>query len=173
MPEWRSGDDRAAHAHGRALDYLGQPDVGRLLVAAKKSRHGIRDHLLTLMIFRHGIRISEAVALHRQDVGLAHSRSWIARLEDGLSGEQPVAGDKLRAIRRWPAQREDALPSLFVSERKELLIRQAVNCIIGAASTRASLGRVRPYMLRHSCGFALANKGRDLRLRNARKLVMP
>ncbi|WP_323009632.1 tyrosine-type recombinase/integrase [Paracoccus sp. (in: a-proteobacteria)] len=78
--------------------------------------------------------------------------------------EQPVAGDELRAIKRWLARREDALPWLFVSERKKPLTRQAVNYIVGTAGSRAGLGHVHPHMLRHSCGFALANKGRDLRL---------
>ena len=113
MPKRRSvksADDRPADAHVRGRDYLGQPDVDRLLVASKKSRHGVRDHLLILMMFRHGLRVSETIALRRQDVDLAQSRVWIARLKNGLSVEQPVAGDELRAIKRWLARREDALP---------------------------------------------------------------
>ena len=167
MPKQRSvksNADRAADAHVRGRDYLGQPDVDRLLAAAKKGRHGVRDHLLILMMFRHGLRVSEAIALRRKDVDLAQSRVWVARLKNGLSVEQPIAGDELRAIKRWLARREDTLPWLFLSERKQPLARQAVNYIIGTAGTRAGLGRVHPHMLRHSCGFALANKGRDLRL---------
>ncbi|WP_339108778.1 tyrosine-type recombinase/integrase [Thioclava sp. GXIMD4216] len=160
----KSDDDRATHAHIRSRDYLGQPDIDRLLAAAKKSRHGVRDRLLILMMFRHGLRVSEVIALRRRDVDLAQSRIWITRLKNGLSVEQPVAGDELRAIKRWLARRDDALPWLFVSERKLPLTRQAVNYIVGTAGTRAGLERVHPHMLRHSCGFALANKGRDLRV---------
>jgi type 1 fimbriae regulatory protein FimB len=44
------------------------------------------------------------------------------------------------------------------------LTRQAVNYLIATVATRAGLVGVHPHVLRHSCGFALANKGHDLRL---------
>lgn len=160
----KSDDDRAVDSRERRRDYLGQPQVDALLAAAKKGRHGIRDHLLLLMMFRHGLRVSEAIALRREDVDLSQSRLWVSRLKNGLSVEQPIPGDELRAIKRWLARRDDALPWLFISERKQPLTRQAVNYITGAAAKRAGIGHVHPHMLRHSCGFALANRGHDLRL---------
>ena len=42
--------------------------------------------------------------------------------------------------------------------------RKAVNYLIHEAATRAGLPPVHPHMLRHSCGYALANKGLDTRL---------
>ena len=163
-PNVKSDADRATDSHERGRDYLGQPQIDRLLAAAKMGRHGVRDYLLLLMMFRHGLRVSEAIALRRTNVDLAQSRIWISRLKNGLCVEQPVVGDELRAIRRWLARRDDALPWLFISERRQPLTRQAVNYIVKAAGARADLGAVNPHMLRHSCGFALANKGHDLRL---------
>lgn len=154
----------AADDHERSRDFLGPIQIDLLLGAAKKGRHGTRDHLLILMMFRHGLRVSETIALRREHVDLNQSRLWVPRLKRGLSVEQPVAGDELRAIRRWFAKRDDGLPWLFVSERKQPMTRQAVNYILASAGKRAGLGHVHPHMLRHSCGFALANKGHDLRL---------
>lgn len=154
----------AADDHERRRDFLGPVQIDQLLVAAKKGRHGTRDHLLILMMFRHGLRVSETIALRREHVDLDQSRLWVPRLKRGLSVEQPVVGDELRAIRRWLAKRDDGLPWLFVSERKQPMTRQAVNYILASAGKRADLGHVHPHMLRHSCGFALANKGHDLRL---------
>ena len=58
--------------------------------------------------------------------------------------------------------REDNLPWLFVSERQAQLTRQAVNYIVRVAGETAKLGRVWPHMLRHSCGYYLADQGTDL-----------
>ncbi len=159
-----AAQDRTTDAHERARDFLGDTEIDRLLAAAKRGRHGVRDHLLLLLMFRHGLRVSEAIALRRSDANLDQARLWISRLKNGLSVEQPLAGDELRAVRRWLASREDVLPWLFVSERRQPLARQAVNYIVAQAGARAGLGHIHPHMLRHSCGFALANKGYDLRL---------
>jgi type 1 fimbriae regulatory protein FimB len=151
-------------AHERRRDFLGEAEVTALLDGAKAGRHGARDHLILLTMYRHGLRVSEAVGLRRDEVDLDRARLWVRRLKNGLSVEQPIAGDELRALRRYLATRKDALPWLFLSERGQPLTRQSVNYLITAAAIRAGVAPVHPHMLRHSCGFALADKGHDLRL---------
>ena len=92
-----------------------------------------------------------------------HARLWVERLKNSLSVEHPIAGDELRAIKRYLATRDDKLPWLFVSERGQPMTRQAVNYLIGAAAKVAGLKNVHPHTLRHSCGYYLADRGTDLR----------
>ena len=80
--------------------------------------------------------------MKRDQVNLAQARVWVARLKNSLSVEQPIAGDELRAIKRYLATRTDKLPWLFVSERRQQMTRSAVNYLMSVAGGSAGLKNV-------------------------------
>jgi type 1 fimbriae regulatory protein FimB len=159
----RSVDTTDAHERARK-DFLNETDAETLIESAKGGRYGTRDHIMLLMLYRHGLRVSELVDMRRDHVNLERSRVWVARKKHSLSTEQPILGDELRALKRYLATRDDALPWLFVNEQRAQFTRQAINYLVKQAAQRGKLGHVHPHMLRHSCGFKLANQpGADLR----------
>ena len=148
-------------------DYLFPSEIKLLMEAIKRSpRHGIRNSLMALLAYRHGLRISELIDLRLSDLDLHAGRINCRRLKGSTQNIHPIEGDELRLIKRWlrvhPNQSSEFL---FVSERGTPITRQAAWRIFKDAGTKAGLGvDVHPHMLKHSCGYYLAEKGCDTRL---------
>jgi type 1 fimbriae regulatory protein FimB len=154
------GDSDRQHLTGREID--------RLLEAIKGDRNEARDRCLLLLMFRHGLRVSEACRLKLDQVNSDSRVLHITRLKRGLSTTQPLRGDELRAIGAWLKQRVRMKPTgkaFFVSEQRKALHRSTVNAALKKYSEIAALPCLaHPHMLRHACGFALADQGADTRL---------
>jgi site-specific recombinase XerD len=149
-------------------NFLTESEMKKFLEAARKTRHGVRDHCLMLMAFRHGLRVSELVDIRLKDLDIETSRIYVRRLKGSLSTHQPIEGDELRAIRAWLRTREDYPNAgsnyLFLSERG-MMTRQAINYLVNQIGKKATLDfKVTPHSIRHSTGYYLANKGYDTRL---------
>jgi integrase len=147
----------------RPREYLTEAEVERLIEAAKKNRHGHRDAMAILVAYTHGLRSEELAGIRWDDIDFATGRMHVRRSKGGLTTVQPIRARELRALRRL--QREGA-PSLyvFVSERGAPLSIAGYQRMV--ARTGAAAGfpfLIHSHMLRHSCGYKLANDGQDTR----------
>jgi type 1 fimbriae regulatory protein FimE len=155
---------RRKNADYRSREYLTEPEVEQLITAAGKvGRHGHRDATLILLSYRHGLRVTELVSLRWDQVDLKQGLMHINRLKHGNPSVHPIRGPELRALRRL--QRDyPMLPYVFSSERKAPLTDDAIRKIVGRAAAEAKLPfSVHPHMLRHACGYKLAQEGQDTR----------
>jgi type 1 fimbriae regulatory protein FimE len=107
---------RQANRASRSREYLTPDEVEKLLVAAAGGRHGARDRTLLLLIFRHGLRVSEAVSLRWDQVDLKAGLLHVQRLKNGVPSTHPLRGPELRALRQLRRDWPDS-PYPFVSER--------------------------------------------------------
>lgn len=148
----------------RSREYLTPQEVDQVITAARKmGRHSSRDAALILLMYRHGLRVSEAVSLRWDAVNLRQGLLHVHRIKNGEPAVHPLRGPELRALRQLRRAYSDT-PYLFVSERGGPLTPRAVRHIVLRAGEIAGLSfPIHPHMLRHACGFYLANKGIDTR----------
>src|SRR5260370_1590680 len=141
--------------------HLVSAEVEKLLEAAKGSRNAARDRCLLLLMFRHGLRVSEACGLQLSQVDVESRILHVKRLKEGLSTTHPLRGDEIRAIKAWLADRARMKPetdAFFVTERRGPLSRKTAWVMIRDYGRQAGLSvEAHPHMLRHACGFALAD----------------
>ena len=82
----------------------------------------------------------------------------------GTPSTHPVRGDELRALRRLTREQDPKSPFVFTSERGAPFTTAGFARVVERAGAGADFEfKAHPHMLRHACGFALANKGHDTR----------
>jgi type 1 fimbriae regulatory protein FimB/type 1 fimbriae regulatory protein FimE len=155
---------RAKNNEVRSREHLTQDEVELLMkTAGSTGRHTHRDRTLILTMFRHGLRVSEAVDLKWDQIDFKAGSIHINRLKNGKSATHYLEGDELRALRRLRREYPNG-PFIFVTERSGPLTRSTVNKLVERAGREAEIEfPVHPHMLRHACGYYLANKGIDTR----------
>jgi type 1 fimbriae regulatory protein FimB/type 1 fimbriae regulatory protein FimE len=155
---------RVPNAAIRSREYLTSEEVDKLMAAAKNiGRYGYRDATIILLAYRHGFRVSELIALRWDQVDLKQGALHVNRLKNGTPSNHPIRGPEIRALRRLRREYPET-PYVFVTERKGPLTASSVRKIVARAGRSAAIPfPVHPHMLRHACGYKLANDGHDTR----------
>ena len=164
MGELAAPPHRQRNSERRPREYLTPAEVETLIAAAKnRGRYGHRDATMILLAYRHGLRVGELVALAWDQVDFGHGLLHVARLKSGVPSVHPLGGKELRALRR--VRREQPVGRhVFQTERDAPMTPSGFRKTLARIGEASELGfPVHPHMLRHACGFKLANDGHDTR----------
>ena len=155
---------RKPNAEYRSREHLTEREVERLIEAMKGNRWGHRDATMVLIAFRHGLRASELVDLRWDQVDLEHALLHVRKLKNGSPATHPLTGKELRALRRLQREQDTKSPFVFTSERGTPFTKRGFQAMVERAGEAAGFDmKIHPHMLRHACGFKLANDGVDTR----------
>ena len=118
---------------------------------------------MVFIAYRHGLRPAELCALRWDQVDLAHGLLHVQRVKNGMPSVHPMGGSEIRDLRRLKREEIESR-HVFLTERR------APISTAGFRKTLARIGEagefpfpVHPHMLRHACGYKLANYGQDTR----------
>jgi integrase/recombinase XerD len=163
---------------------IGVSEVERLLDATGSGdgpggAAQLRDRALLELLYGTGARISEAVGLDVDDLGLqapAAATGSLLRLT-GKGGKDrivPLGSYARRSLEAYlvrgrpvlaaAARRVSASPAVFLNARGGRLTRQGAWGVLKAAAGRAGMPPVSPHTLRHSFATHLLDGGADVRV---------
>lgn len=155
---------RPPNADLRTREYLTEAEVGRLMNAAKANRWGHRDATMILVAYRHGLRAAELVDLRWDQIEFRTANLHVRRVKQGTPSTHPILGDELRALRRLQREQQPKSAFVFTSERGAPFSTAGFARMVERAAAEAKLSfKAHPHMLRHACGYKLANDGHDTR----------
>jgi integrase len=143
------------------------------VLRAGNNRNGPRDATMVLLAYRHGLRPVELVTLRWDAIDFAHGQIHVSRAKNGAPSVHPLSGLELRALRRLKREQEPLSSFLFTSERGSPFTTAGWRKMVARLGEAAKLGfKTHPHMLRHACGFQLANQGTDTRTLQAHTLAI-
>ena len=116
---------------------------------------------MVLIAFRHGLRASELVDLRWDQVDLENALLHVRRTQEWQSGDAStdrarITGSAAATARASPNRRSCS------SERGTPFTKRGFQAMVERAGEAAGFDmKIHPHMLRHACGFKLANDGVD------------
>ena len=151
----------------RIREHLTEAEMDKLLAALKRNRQGHRDWLIGLVIYRHGLRVSEACDLRWDDIDLPNRTMIVRRLKGSTDSVHYLERDEVNGLKLLQRQQQaDEIKGayVFINERVQPFARMGIGRMIERAGEAAGLPfPVHVHMLRHSTGYALAARGMDTR----------
>ena len=106
---------RKANETYRVREHLTEAEMAKLLAALKRNRHGHRDWLIGLLIYRHGLRVSEACDLRWDDIDLTKRTIIVRRLKGSTDSSHYLEKDEHKALGElWRPYAKQGIKSAYV-----------------------------------------------------------
>lgn len=159
----------------KTVDYLEENEMQALLNAVElRSRTGVRDEALLLLLYNTGARVSEIVGLKVADLRL-NGTAQIKLLGKGKKYRScPLWSETVQTIEAYLKQRtpkNPAVQQLFLNANGSPITRFGVRHIIGKYATAAksqcpsiAAKTVTPHTIRHTTAMHLLRSGNDVNM---------
>ena len=142
------------------LKFLTQTELKALLDKAK--RRSLRDYVMILLAYRHGLRASEVCNITMENLDLDAGNIRCERGKGSISNWQQLAEDEVKALKGWLRKRpNNESKFVFLSRRGTPVSRSQFFRIFKelASSIGLSNEKCHPHILKNSLGTHLANAG--------------
>lgn len=162
-----SSKKRKPNQDYRQREFLTPQEVDVLQKAAsaiaRSEASRVRNALMVRMMFLHALRASECSAMEWSQIDFANRRVYVNRVKNGMSSTHPLLEDELRMLGKLKKLNTNS-KYIFLSEEGFSISPKGIHYIIKKAGEKASFDfPIHPHMLRHACGYYLAEKGTDTR----------
>lgn len=145
------------------IKFFYQNELKKLLEISKKN---LRDHLIILLSYRHGLRASEVGKIRLNDIDFENKKIYIHRLKNGIPSLHPLPDDEVKLLREY-IKKYNPEEILFYGKNKKIPIsRKTLHSIIKKYSKEAGIPveKAHFHTLRHSLGVHLIEAGVDTRV---------
>jgi site-specific recombinase XerD len=124
---------------------------------------GMRNRALITVLWRAGLRCSEALDLRPANIDFAAGTVRVLRGKGGKPRTAGIDGQAVEVVRAWLGMRDASgitSPYLFCTRDGGRMHPRYVRAEIGRLAARAGIGhRVHPHALRHTMAVELAREG--------------
>jgi site-specific recombinase XerD len=151
----------------RLVGFLTQAEIEALLATTDQTWTGRRDHLLILLLYNTGARISELLALRVQDVMGTQAKLVELQGKGKKHRSLPLWGQTRRVLRQWIRENRlspsmPLLPNRYGEPLSRFGAFQQIRKLVRRASAKVpSLNRhpVSPHLLRHATAMRMLQSG--------------
>ncbi len=149
---------------------LSPDEVKRLLRAcSQRAPTGLRNKALLALLYRGGLRLSEALGLYTKDIDFENGAVRVLRGKGGTSRLIGLDCGALAILQLWIERRATlgltGRGPLFCTLRGEPLKSAYIRSLMPRLGRKAGIQkRVHAHGLRHSFAFELANEGKPLHI---------